>query len=252
MRILAFTTCKPWKDMYGRIQANAIRSWSLWEEPPSVVIFGDDRGSAEAAQQFGAIHRPHVELGDSGFPKIKDMFRQAELLARIRKIDMLMFANADMVITGLARAAAVVKKQLDEFLLISYRRDVKEVDLDKPGWLEELYEKSTLGPPDAIDLFCFTRGLWKEIPDFVSGHVGFDNWLVMSVRDRGLPIIDGTQVIGAFHQNHAARLLHRPDDRTNLTILAKHEGGCGGNWASRGRLTDANWLLVRDDLGGVF
>jgi len=248
VRILAFTTCKSWKGPQLQIQLNAINSWKSWKTPPHIIVFGNDEGSAEHAAQLGIEHIPQVGVGSSGFPTISSMFRMAELRAKIRNIDVLMFANSDMVIVGMDQAAAFVKSRFDHFLLTAYRREVKGLNLHQPDWLQKAYSQGELGSPDAIDVFCFTRGLWEDIPNFVTGHVGFDNWLVMNVRDRKLPIVDGTQVIGAFHQDHSPRFLHRPDDQLNLKILAEHEGGGQGEWAPRGRLTDADWILARNDL----
>ena len=43
---------------------------------------------------------------------------------------------------------------------------------------------------------------FKNIPKFAIGRWGWDNWLIWNMRRKGIPIIDGTNMIDVIHQNH--------------------------------------------------
>ena len=42
--------------------------------------------------------------------------------------------------------------------------------------------KSKKGSPAAIDYFVFRKNSLKNIPDFVVGRPGYDNWLIWYAR----------------------------------------------------------------------
>ena len=42
---------------------------------------------------------------------------------------------------------------------------------------------------------------WHFIPDFVVGRIGYDNWLVATAINLGLPVIDTTATVTAVHQS---------------------------------------------------
>ncbi len=58
-------------------------------------------------------------------------------------------------------------------------------------------------PPQWIDYFVFSRGLYyQQIPEFVVGRPGWDNWLLWYPLSIGVPVVDASRVVRAVHQNH--------------------------------------------------
>ena len=54
----------------------------------------------------------------------------------------------------------------------------------------------------AQDYFISTKDGydWRNIPDFVVGRVGYDNWLVVHAIVAKMAVIDATDTLGALHQ----------------------------------------------------
>jgi uncharacterized protein YigA (DUF484 family) len=48
------------------IPRNALESWKLAAPNAEVILFGDEEGAAEAAQEAGARHVANVERADAG------------------------------------------------------------------------------------------------------------------------------------------------------------------------------------------
>ena len=53
-----------------------------------------------------------------------------------------------------------------------------------------------------IDYFVFSKTTFGKLPDFIIGRPGFDNWIIWNARSRFLPIVDATEIVQVFHQNH--------------------------------------------------
>jgi glycosyltransferase involved in cell wall biosynthesis len=57
-------------------------------------------------------------------------------------------------------------------------------------------------PPDWIDYFVFSKGLYRQVPPFAVGRTSFDNWLIWEARAQGSVVIDASAAVTAIHQNH--------------------------------------------------
>ncbi|RNE98865.1 glycosyl transferase family 2 [Trypanosoma rangeli] len=126
----------------------------------------------------------------------------------------------------------------------NWEKDV-EVSFGTPGVLFQSLSE---------DYFAMSRSMfdWKNIPDFVVGGTGFDNWLttqaVARARAGRALAVEATLTLTAIHQNHGEDLKasHRhPKSRYN-NALAQRAGG----WAL-GHTTDAPLLTVRHFGGEV-
>jgi hypothetical protein len=49
------------------------------------------------------------------------------------------------------------------------------------------------------------------MPPFAIGRAVWDNWMIYHMRQRGVPIVDGTTAITAIHQDHGYR--HVPQSK---------------------------------------
>ena len=103
-------------------------------------------------------------------------------------------------------------------------------------------QEAIKGISSAIDLFCFTKGVYKNIPKFTVGRPGFDNWLLWKARRTFIPVIDITLDSKIFHQNHSfnykgikshADVLNSKEAKLNYKLMG--EKGLS--------LNDTNWIL---------
>jgi hypothetical protein len=203
-----FSTPKPFQGYVGTIQRNAIRSWTLLDPDAEVILFGDDDGAVEASRELGIRHEPEVQRNEYGTKYLASIFDRAQGLARH---EILCYVNCDIILTAdfrvaVERVAAASKR----FLVVGRRWDVDirtAVDFAQPDWQEQLralaLQQGRQRPPQWIDYFAFSRSLYhQQIPPFVVGRPGWDNWLLWHARASGALVVDASAVVVAVHQNH--------------------------------------------------
>ncbi|GAG41446.1 unnamed protein product, partial [marine sediment metagenome] len=191
-----FAIPKPFGGHIGMIQINAIQSWLQLRPPCEIILFGDEKGMAEVAAEYGVKHIPNVERNKYGTPLINDVFRMAQELA---SQPLMCYVNADIILMSdfLAGVQRVRKKR--RFLLVGQRWDVdldKLWNFDKPNWEVRLRacvaKAGKLHPSCGIDYFVFPKGLWGDIPPFTVGRPAWDNWLIYRARLKHSCVIDAT------------------------------------------------------------
>lgn len=203
-----FATPKPCRDRFARIQANAMRSWAALGDAVEVLLIGDDEGTDALAASTGATHVPAVERSPHRVPLLDDLWRTGQARAHAPTC---LFSNADLLFTDdLLPAIATVRAQIDgPFLVIGQRWDLEldeDLDTDDPCWGAALRHRArTQGrqsSPLWVDWFAFPRGQYPTLPPFVVGRPGYDHWLVWHTLDRGVPVIDVSDVVTTVHQHH--------------------------------------------------
>jgi hypothetical protein len=199
------TIPKPFRGHIGIIQHNAIASWSLLSPRPEIILFGDDEGTAQTANEFDVRH-VSVARNEHGTPLLDDLFEKAQSLATN---DLICYVNADILLMNdFMQAIEQVASQRTRFLMVGQRTDLEmKSPLDfGPGWEQPLLirvrEEGRLHPPAGSDYFVFPRGLVGRMPRFAVGRPGWDNWMIFHARSRKAIVIDATRVVTAVHQNH--------------------------------------------------
>ena len=103
-----------------------------------IILFADDEGTAEAAEELGVRHIPDNPRNEFGTPLLNSAFRQAEDFDRY---GLLCHVNADIILMNdFVEAVQRVKEQSSWFLMTGQRRnlDVKDLlDFDE-GWEDKL------------------------------------------------------------------------------------------------------------------
>lgn len=229
------------------IQRNAIKSWTLLPDV-EVILLGEEQGLAEAAKEFGVKHIPHVERNPNGVPLISSMFK----LARENSTsELLCIINADMVLMpDFVEAAKKVKGLRSEFVSLSQRWDFDiTTSLDfAEGWQSRLREdvskQNQLHRPAGSDFFLFPKSCYTDIPNFIIGRAGWDNWMIYKARKENWAVIDCTPSIMIVHQNHDYSHLpgakpHYDHPETNENIRL-----AGGQANVRYTILDASHQLV--------
>jgi hypothetical protein len=203
-----FATPKPFEGHIDVIQRNALQSWQRIDPGVEIILFGDDAGAAEVCRELGIRHVPSVRRNTHGTKYLASIYDQAQELARH---DVLCHVNCDILLFDDFRAAfQQVSAQSDKFLMSGRRWDVdirEPLSFDSPQWQAEVralaLRSNHQRPANWIDYFAFRKGLFRgQIPEFVVGRPGWDNWLLWFARSAGALVVDASSVVCAIHQNH--------------------------------------------------
>jgi len=204
--ITLFSAPKPFTDPHiAMIQRSAIKSWTLLPDV-EVILLGEETGLAEAARELGVKHIPNVARNESGTPLISSMF---QLARENSHSELLCIINADMILMpDFVEAAKQATKLKDKFVLLSQRWDY---DITSPlefgdGWQRQLVatvrKQNQLHRPAGSDFFLFPKSCYADIPNFIIGRAGWDNWMIYKARAEKWSVIDCTPSVMIVHQNH--------------------------------------------------
>jgi hypothetical protein len=201
-----FTIPKPFDGPAGDAQRNALASWKALGDDVEIVLLGDEAGVSAAAEEAGSVHVVDIARGEAGTPRLDDAFARVDELARH---PLRCFLNADVVllddflptvrrVNAWQPAALMVGQTVDAALDAG--------STSRPDWrgvvrARALAEGIRRGQ-GAVDYFVFSPELYRDIPPFVVGRAGFDNWLIWHARSRGVPVVDATADVVAVHQSH--------------------------------------------------
>lgn len=252
--ITIFTIPKSFKGHIDVIQRNAIKSWTLLQPRPEIILFGEDEGTSEIAKEFGLNHVPDVGVNDLGTPFLNSVF---ELAQREASHSVVAYVNADIILVNdfISSVRRVIDKGLDRFLMVGQRWDtnVKEpIPFQKTIWEKELRQSvegnGKLHSPTGLDYFIFKGDPWGKILPFLIGRTSWDGWLLFRALSLGVPVIDATESIFAVHQdhhyNHAkggySGAWNGPEAAYNKTLAQGYE--------SVRSIVDATWSLANDEL----
>ncbi|HWO40248.1 MAG TPA: hypothetical protein VNO43_00395 [Candidatus Eisenbacteria bacterium] len=205
------------------------------------------------AERFGASHVPEISCNEFGTPLLNDVFGKAQNTATHALV---CFANADIILMqDFARAIDAVSNLNESFLMVGRRWNVEinaPLDFQRDDWQEQLRtvvnQRGKCGLPYYIDYFVFRKGLFGNLPPFVIGRAGFDNWLLWRARSSGAMIVDASQMVMAIHQNHD--YAHHPEGRDGvyLGLEAKRNRELMGGSHHLFTLEDATHFLTSDGL----
>jgi hypothetical protein len=272
--ITIFTTAKPFRGHTGIIQRNALQSWKALHRDIEIILFGADEGAAEAAQEFGLRHEPHVERNAWDSKRLDYLFARAQAIARH---EILCYINCDIILMqDFWRAIERVRAVHREFLMVGRRWDtditaplsfephdwqsrerhlcsIPRVQRDEsPDWRAELrslvQRSGRKCTAEWIDYFVFSRGLYgSDMPPFVL-RVFWDNWLVWKALDSGKPVIDASRAVLAVHQNHDYS--YHPQGKAGVWSgeEAGLNGQLAGGWRHLRTIADATEVLPPEKL----
>ena len=233
-----FSTPKPFRGHSNIIQRNALKSWTLLHPDVDVILFGDEEGAAEACQELGIRHEPHVRRNDHGTKYLNYIFDRAYEISRH---GILCYANCDIMLTSDFRAALeVTSKAYLKFLMVGRRWDTNITepwDFNQAEWDRHLralaLRTGKRNGPSWTDYFCFSRDLYyRKMPPFLIGRDGWDPWIIWFARKSQVPLVDVSRAVIAVHQNHdyaylkqGAAAIHKEEEISyNLNL------GNGSGW----------------------
>jgi len=273
--ITIFTTAKPFTGHSGVIQRNALKSWKELHADAEVILFGDEEGAAEAAQELGVRHFASVKraglTAEAGLPTgsgqappgttkaaqpkiLRSFFDVAQEMARH---ELICYVNCDIVLPrDFLHAVNAVDAVQGRFLMVGRRWNV---DIKTPivfalrEWERQLIEQAKAvwqqSSGDWIDYFVFRKGLYLgKLPEMVIGRVHWDQWLVWKALREGAVVVDATEAVMAIHQNHDYG--YHPAGKTGVWTdewSRRNYELAGGRWHLR-TIDDATHVLGLDGL----
>ena len=249
--ITIFAIPKAFRGQFDVIQRNAIQSWTLLRPPCEVILFGDDEGTAEVADEFGLRHIPDVARNEFGTPLVSFLFETAQEIGRY---DLLAYVNADIILMS-DFVDAVRRMHERPFLMVGHRWDLdvhEPLDFTDLEWQANLRlrakESGCQHGRHGIDYFVFPRGLFMEMPPLAVGRSGWDNWMLYNARGKGVALIDATASVMVVHQNHD--FSHHPQGFVGAHTgpEAKRNVELAGGPLNMYDLHDATWLLTSSGL----
>ena len=204
--ITLFSAPKPFTNPHiATIQRNAIASWTKLPDV-DIVLLGDEPGLQEAARDLGVKHIESIPRSPSGAPLMDAMFRLAR---QHGEGELLCIINADIILfPDFVETAKHLAAQRENFVMLGQRWDFDQTTLIdfSENWVDRL--RSTvrhlgeLHRPAGSDYFLFPRACYTDLPAFVIGRAGWDNWMIYKARKAGWPVIDATPSVMIVHQNH--------------------------------------------------
>ena len=125
MKLIIFTTCKPFIDDDSWRQEQAIKSWTLLEGiEKKIIIIGNDKGTKEICEKYNLIHEPIVR-NLHGVPYLHSMFEIANKYAD--DDDIMLWTNSDMIYYNIMieciKYFKFIKPNEKNYLLVGVRID---------------------------------------------------------------------------------------------------------------------------------
>lgn len=203
--ITFFTIPKPFKDHISVIQKNAIQSWLHLHPGCEIILYGDEEGIKDTANEFGLVHVPDIKKNEYGTPFLDFVFSHAQSIA---KNEVLCYANADIILCkDFIISIEGIKK--DAFLAVGKRWNItvkQPLCFSDDSWEEKLSatlkNEGVCSGPWCIDFFAFPRTFQLKLLPFLVGRKGWDNWLIYNTSKEDYPVIDISRVSTVIHQNH--------------------------------------------------
>ncbi len=200
-----FSIPKPFEGHIGVIQRNAILSWTQLHPDCDIILFGDEPGIQEICQEFGLTHIPNIKRNDYGTPFLDDAFLLAQQHA---KNDLLCYINTDIILLN-TFIEAVNAIDLPEFVCIGERLNIdfnKPLSPDPSVWeaeLDQVFKENGMRQGLwGIDYIVFRRENSIHMLPFLVGRMCWDNWFIYHCSMQRIPIINLTDTVSVYHQNH--------------------------------------------------
>lgn len=206
------TAFKKFKGQYDMIQHSALYSWNA--NDIRVVAPLNEVGLKEKCSGYSnlilieGVQRAR-ELGFSNqCPIVKDLIAKSLPLL---DTTIIAFINSDVIITEnfVEKIQKIINKYGYDVYMVGSRRDIqlnyyvntpetyKKVQEEK----REDYDNST-----SSDIFITSKFLWRKIiydmPDFILGRYGWDNWLHMYAEINNLKKFNCSDALPILHCKH--------------------------------------------------
>ncbi|MDO8601086.1 MAG: hypothetical protein Q7R46_00210 [bacterium] len=240
-----FALPRPFIGEFDIIQRNAIKSWTLLKPKCEIILFGNEKGTAEAAKEFGAKHMPEVKTNENGTPLAGDFLINGRKYA---SYGILARLNADIILmSDFIEAIQAIKKNTEDFLMVGRRQDLdvrEEIDFGDPNWEKNMRERvereGKIHGRAGMDYWVFPKSIDFNPPPFTVGRCADDGWMIYQSRIRKIPVIDATESVSVIHQNH-----YYPQKRKSFYGREVAENiRLAGGFSKIMTMNDADWVFT--------
>ena len=235
---IVFSTfkCPKCDSLRQKIEDNTLHTWSNLEKVTFEVI-------------------SNATTNKHGVPILGDMY--TTMFDKCPDAKTYTYVNGDIMVTeSFVETIEAVLNDFpsQDFLIVGKRTNVdwsEEHDAKHANFsFNAHFKKGSLFRSDAQDYFIVTKNAidWKNIPPFVIGRPGFDNWLVDHVyHSSKVALVDATKTILAIHQTdadenfaHGGKMVKSSNDREYNRRIGK------GQW-DHGLISYAGYKTDRID-----
>ena len=257
MKLIIFTTCKPFLDDDAWRQEQAIKSWTLLEEiEKKIIIIGNDQGTKEICEKYNLIHEPNIKTLD-GVPYLHEMFVIANKYAEAN--DVMLWTNSDMIyFSSIINVINLFKKNFENeknYLLVGQRIDwynpkklenlsgesfFKNINFNKYIDINIRYQESNkfecaIHPPSGIDYVIHSPTTFENRIDKNLVIAGTRHDMIMlgcGIHNKFFTC-DITKLNSVIHQNHGYSY-------KNSNILKQNNEKC---WGTQKFISDCKYLM---------
>ncbi len=250
MKLIIFTTCKPFINDDAWRQEQAIKSWTLLKNiEKKIIIIGNDKGTKEICEKYNLIHEPDIKTL-TGVPYLYEMFLIANNYAD--DDDIMLWTNSDMIyfqdMINTIYSFKINKPNEKKYLLIGQRIDwhnpKKLEKISKNDFFEKinfnnkptikiektdsLYNECSLHAACGIDYVIHSKTTFLNNldPNLVIAGTRHDMIMVGVGIDKKYFTCDITNTCPAIHQNHDYK------QRIDSTNLFRNNLKCSGKQCS--------------------
>ena len=261
MKLIIFTTCKPFIDDDAWRQEQAIKSWTLLEGiEKKIIIIGNDEGTKQICEKYNLIHVPNIKTL-AGVPYLYEMFLIANNYAN--DDDIMLWTNSDMIyfqdMINTIYSFKINKPNEKNYLLVGSRIDwhnpKKLEKISKESFFEKInlknkssiniekidspYNECSLHPPTGIDYVIHSKTtiLNNIDPNLVIAGTRHDMIMLGVGIDKKYFTCDITNSCPVIHQNHGY-------SNKNYSQLKNNNLKCKGNQKS---IKDCSYRTIITD-----
>jgi len=247
-----FSTPRPFKGPFDRIQRNSIESWKAVCPGCQIILFEDEDGTtSRVAEELCVECVKDRQSSEFGTPLLSSLF---DIAKEKSKYEIIVQISTDIILTD--NFLPSVKMALESignkpFLIAGRRWDLnfeEKIDFTQKDWqikiMNLIKEKGSLHAPSAMDYWVLPRNMPLEFPKFIIGRPGTDSWLVYELRKRKIPVINSTKAITAIHQNHNYPQKSKPFFAVEKAYNLRLTGG----FMNLLTLREADWILTKKGL----
>jgi hypothetical protein len=250
--ITIFSTPRPFKGPFDRIQRNAIKSWMKVCPDCKIILFEDEeKTTAKIAEEIGVTCVTDVVSDEFGTPLLNHAFNKVKELSSSKVIVQI---NTDIILTdsflkAINRALSLMNDK--PFFMSGKRWDLgvtEKIDFDDINWqiniINNAKKNGKLHGFSGMDYWVLPANAPFEIPPFIVGRPGMDSWLVYKSRFVKMPVIDSTNVIDIVHQNHD----YPQKKKDFFEIEKKRNISLAGGQINMMTLREADYILTEKGL----
>lgn len=247
-----FTFPRPFQSPFNTPQLNAINSWKKIHKDIEIYLINDELNTAKEFAIKNEIKCIDGKFSKYGSPLLKDAIQSINSVA---KNDVILFINTDIIyLDGIKRTMDIVLNNFDKYFIVGRRVDydidykISFSDEDYKKKLITMYENGDMHGLSGLDYWIFPKNTFNEIPNFVIGKPGYDNWLLAESKRKSIPVIDASNTIRILHQNHYYPQKKSDSYKIEYDENLKKAGNLLGSLRNSDFVVDSSFLLKKPNI----